>query len=77
MRTLLSIESGDPVHRQPGTYAVIEDALGWAHGDCEKILNGGRPTPDSDLQYVVNAWPRLSAQARAIVIGFVDDALAR
>lgn len=73
----MSIESGDPIERHASTYAVIEDVLGWAHGDCEKILHGGRPARDSELQYVTNAWPRLSPQVRAIIVGFVDDALAR
>lgn len=73
---MVSIESGEPKDRHAATYAAIETALGWAAGDCERILSGGAPTADRALQYVINAWPRLAPQARAIVVGIVDDALA-
>lgn len=76
VRTLVQIENGQPVEHHDETYAAIENCLGWAPGDCQRILEGGKPTADRELQHVINAWPRLGRQTRAIIVGFVDDALA-
>lgn len=76
VRTILAIESGQPKHYRRATLAAVESALGWAPGDAERVMDGGDPTLDPELQHVVNSWPRLSPQVRAIVVGIVDDALA-
>ncbi|HEY1439245.1 MAG TPA: helix-turn-helix transcriptional regulator [Mycobacterium sp.] len=42
VRTLSDIENG---HRKasPGTYAMLENKLGWAPGSIDTILAGGEP----------------------------------
>src|ERR1700740_1913099 len=42
VRTLSDIENG---HRKasPGTYAMLENKLGWAPGSIDAILAGGEP----------------------------------
>src|ERR1700759_4024049 len=42
VRTLADIENG--VRRaSPGTYAMLENKLGWAPGSIDTILTGGEP----------------------------------
>lgn len=77
VRTIVAIEHGESKQHRPATLAAIEQSLQWAPGDAERIMEGGRPTLDPELQHVINSWPSLSTQARAIIVGFVDDALAR
>jgi hypothetical protein len=43
VRTLADIENG--VRKaSPGTYAILENKLGWAPGSIDTILAGGEPT---------------------------------
>src|SRR6476659_5228128 len=43
VRTLADIEHG--VRKaSPGTYAILENKLGWAPGSIDAILVGGEPT---------------------------------
>jgi hypothetical protein len=73
--TILSIERGQMITRNHATKAAIEDAI-WAPGDFDKVLYGGWPTRERELQHVMNSWPKLSTQAKAMIVGMVDDALA-
>lgn len=73
--TVEDLEHGVPKDYSRATRAKVERALGWAPGDVDRILDGGEPTRDPLLQHVINAWPRLGTQAKAIIVGAVDDAL--
>lgn len=42
-RTLSDVENARKTGYDPGTYALIEQALGWAPGSCDAILDGGEP----------------------------------
>jgi len=44
-KTLGLIESASVTSIKPHTKRGIEMALGWAHGDVDRILAGGEPTP--------------------------------
>ena len=72
VRTLADIENG--VRRaSPGTYAMLENKLGWAPGSIDTILAGGepnelvvklrRPTPaPSSHAYTTDALSRASTE---------------
>jgi hypothetical protein len=56
VRTLADIEHG--VRKaSPGTYAILENKLGWAPGSIDTILTGGEP------QELVNTPPRSDPNA--------------
>jgi hypothetical protein len=67
VRTLADIENG--VRRaSPGTYAMLENKLGWAPGSIDTILAGGEPK-----EQVV----KLSRSPSAPVSNSFTDALSR
>lgn len=74
--TILHIEQGIAKNYHAITRRKIERALYWSPGDIDRILQGGSPTIDGDLQYVINSWWKLSSQVKAIIVGNVDDALS-
>lgn len=74
--TVEHIEHGRDKQYRPLTLGKLEQALRWAPGDAQRIMDGGEPTTDPHLQHVVNSWPRLNAQVRAVIVGTVDDALS-
>jgi hypothetical protein len=68
VRTLADIENG--VRRaSPGTYAMLENKLGWAPGSIDTILAGGEP------KEMVVKLHRDSSERR--YDSFVVDALSR
>lgn len=75
LSTVEHIERGEPKQYQAATRDKIERTLHWVHGDFERILEGGSPTPGGDLQYVMDSWPHLDEQARAIIVQLVTEAL--
>ena len=67
VRTLADIENG--VRRaSPGTYAMLENKLGWAPGSIDTVLTGGKPK-----ELVVT----MDRKSPAPVSHPVDDALSR
>lgn len=67
--TVDSIEHHRKQSYDPGTIALLEQALGWQTGSVTRILSGLEPKPveDPDLAAVINAWPRLSPGARRML----------
>lgn len=69
-RVLSDLENGRRTRYHPETLAVVEERLGWAHGSCERVVNGLEPTPadvDPDLGVIIAAWPRLAPELRRIL----------
>ncbi len=67
VRTLADIENG--VRRaSPGTYAMLENTLGWAPGSIDTILAGGEPK-----ELVV----KLRSSTPSVVSHAATDALSR
>lgn len=59
----------------PGTLAAVETALGWRLGSIDRIRRGLEPLDDidPDLTAVIEAWPRLSADARRMLRRLATD----
>lgn len=76
LSTISDIEHGVDKEYGPATRDKIERALHWAPGDIERIRDGALPTPEPELQHVINSWPQLHPQIRAAIVGMVDDALS-
>lgn len=78
-RTVDRIERAEDHSYSERTKARIEAGLGWADGSFDRVAAGGRPTHVTDplLAEVVEAWPRLSRDARAMLLRLVRDALER
>ena len=76
-RVLSDLETGRRQRYAPRTLAAVEAALGWAPGTCERVAQGGRVRMEMDesLQRVLDAWPRLSPDARVLVAEMVEKAL--
>jgi hypothetical protein len=74
VRTLSDIENG--VRKaSPGTYAMLENKLGWAPGSIDTILAGGEPK-----ELVVKlrpTTPRTHAYTTDAVSDAITDALSR
>jgi hypothetical protein len=68
VRTLADVENG--VRRaSPGTYAMLENKLGWAPGSIDTILAGGEPKEQVVTLRRDNPEPRYQS--------FTTDALSR
>jgi transcriptional regulator with XRE-family HTH domain len=67
--TVDNIEHGRKSSYDPGTLAVLEQALGWRAGSVERVLRGLEPEydQDPDLTAVIEAWPHLSPGARRMI----------
>lgn len=78
-RTLGAIERGEHSGHREDTFAVIEDALGWVRGSCERVLHGGQPVrvKDAELDRLLHAWPRLPVETRRVLARLAEDALRR
>jgi hypothetical protein len=68
VRTLADIENGIR-KASPGTYAILENKLGWAPGSIDTILSGGEP------KELVVKLRRDSPEPR--YRAFTDEALSR
>lgn len=51
------------------TLTAVEAALGWQQGSIDRIRRGLEPVPngDPDLTAILDAWPKLSPQARTML----------
>lgn len=75
--TVRDLERGRRGNFKASTLARVEAELDWLDGEIEHLAGGGRPRRQvhpPDLREVIRAWPRLSPQVRAIVVGIVRDA---
>lgn len=75
-RTLDSLERARQANYSPDIVTAVEIGLSWAPGSFERVAAGGRPRIDydTDLKRVAQIWPRLSAEARRLVVRLVEYA---
>ena len=75
-RTLSDIENG--VRKaSPGTYAMLENKLGWAPGSIDTILAGGEPKELVVKLRPTAPTPRTHAYTTDAVSDAITDALSR
>lgn len=74
-----SIEHARKTSYDPGTFATLEDALGWQPGSVERVLHGLEPQPveDPDLAAVMNNWAKLSPGSRRMLAILATEAARR
>lgn len=74
--TLDSIEHARKTSYGPATLATLEHALGWKSGSVDRVLRGLKPQydEDPDLTSLIDAWPRLSAGARRMLVILATEA---
>jgi hypothetical protein len=76
VRTLSDIENG--VRKaSPGTYAMLENKLGWAPGSIDTILAGGEPKELVVKLRPTTPTPRTHAYTVDAVSDDITDALSR
>jgi hypothetical protein len=74
-RTLDKIETGVSLDHRPRTVAAIEAGLGWAPGSFQRVIEGGpRRVPDEQLASLIELWPRLPKEARAMLLRLAREA---
>ena len=73
-RTLDDIETGRRSNYREQTLAAVEATLGWAQGTCERVVQGGRVRREMDpsLVRLMDVWPRLSPDARAMLADMAE-----
>lgn len=76
-RTIGYLEEGHRQRYQATTFEGVERVFDWPHGGCLEIVARGafRRRRDPDLQWIIDAWPRLPAAARAGVRAGLEAAL--
>lgn len=74
VRLLADLETGRRSRYQPATLAAVEAALGWTAGSCDRIVAGGRPRREVDpsLVRLLDVWPRLSPDARLLLVTLAE-----
>ena len=76
VRTLSDIENG--VRKaSPGTYAMLENKLGWAPGSIDAILAGGEPKELVVKLRPTTPTPRTHVYTTEAVSDAITDALSR
>jgi len=77
VRLLADLETGNRDNYLPATLAAVEAALGWSYGTCERVVAGGRVAREMDpaLVRLMDAWPHLSPDARALLAELAERAL--
>lgn len=77
VRLLADVEAGNRDNYLPSTLSVLEAALGWAQGTCERVVQGGRVRREMDesLVRLMDCWPRLSPDARAMLADLAERSL--
>jgi hypothetical protein len=76
VRTLSDIENGIR-KASPGTYAMLENKLGWAPGSIDTILAGGEPKELVVKLRSTTPAPRTHAYTTEAVSDAITDALSR
>jgi hypothetical protein len=75
-RVLDDLEHGKRINYQVATLAAVEATLGWAPGTIGQIVRGGKVQRDMDPELVrlMDIWPHLSADARALLVEMAERA---
>ena len=74
VRTLSDIENG--VRKaSPGTYAMLENKLGWAPGSIDAIIAGGEPKELVVKLRPTTPTPRLHSSADALSLASTEELL--
>lgn len=78
VRTVGSLEAGEPRQYDETTVSRVESALGWAHGSVDRVINGQPPIVQVDpwLARILDAWPRLDDRARQLLSEFAGGAVS-
>lgn len=78
-RTIDDLETGRRSTFSDATLASVEIALGWYPGTCRVLVQGGRIRRDHDARLVrlMELWPRLSPDARSLLVQMAEHALDR
>ncbi len=76
-RVISALELGERTNFSPATIAAVEDALGWEPGSADRIRAGLRPLQrdDPQLTRLRSLWPRLSPDARRMLLDLAERAL--
>lgn len=75
-RVLDDLENGARTNYLDSTLAAVEATLGWSPGTCRRLVAGGtiRRDMDSDLVRLMDIWPYLSKDARALLVDMAERA---
>ena len=79
VRTLVDLERGLRSNFSPDTLAAVEAALGWVAGSCDRVRAGLEPRrwEDPMLTRLRILWPRMSSDARRIMLDLAEHAARR
>lgn len=75
-RTIDDLETGRRSNFSEVTLASVEAALMWEPGSCLRIVQGGKPrrAVDPSLARLLEVWPMLSPDARALLADMAERA---
>lgn len=78
-RVLDDLENGARTNYLDSTLAAVEATLGWSQGTCRRVVAGGsiQRDMDSDLVRLMDVWPHLSKDARALLVQMAERARRR
>jgi transcriptional regulator with XRE-family HTH domain len=76
VRVVDDLERGRRSNYSAATLAAVEAALGWEFGSAVRVVSGGRPNREMDpyLAQLVDVWPSLSTDARAMLARLAEYA---
>jgi transcriptional regulator with XRE-family HTH domain len=76
VRVVDDLERGRRDNYSDATLAAVEAALGWEFGSAMRVVSGGRPHREMDpyLAQLVEVWPSLSPDARAMLARLAEYA---
>lgn len=78
-RVVDDLERGLRTNYADRTLAAVEAGLGWAPGSLMRVVQGGKPRREVDpvLAELLDMWPQLSPDARAMLVDLAGRALGR
>lgn len=76
VRVIDDLERGRRGNYSDATLAAVEATLGWEFGSALRVVQGGRPRREVDpyLAQLVEVWPSLSMDARAMLARLAEYA---
>lgn len=79
MRVIAAIENAERDNFSPDTIAAIEAALSWEAGSLDRVRAGLGPKryEDPGLTRLRTLWPRLSKDARVMLVDVAERAVDR